>query len=77
MLPLAVFPMPHDGIISSLRAYSRSALLALARHADPAIEVNLRGGTVFNGPWRSRARRSRVKRVATIRPGDRERGGAG
>lgn len=34
MLPLAMFPMPHDGIISSLRAYSPSALLALAEHAD-------------------------------------------
>jgi hypothetical protein len=88
MLPLAVFPMPHDGIISSLRAYSRSALVALARHADPAIEVNLRGGKVFNSPWRSRTRRSRVAAiwplrplpqiaVATTRPrGDRERGGA-
>ena len=48
MLPLTMFAMPHDGVISSLRAYSRSALLALARHADPAIEVTLRGGTVFN-----------------------------
>lgn len=48
MLPLAMFAMTHDGVISSLRAYSRSALLALARHADPAIEVTLRGGTVFN-----------------------------
>ncbi|OBK15466.1 class I SAM-dependent methyltransferase [Mycobacterium asiaticum] len=48
MLPLAMFPMPHDGIISSLRAYSRSALLALAEHADPRIEVELRGGRVFN-----------------------------
>lgn len=48
MLPLTMFAMPHDGVISSLRAYSRSALLALARHADPAIDVTLRGGTVFN-----------------------------
>lgn len=47
MLPLAMFPMPHDGIISSLRAYSPSALRALAEHADPAIEVNLRGGSLF------------------------------
>ncbi|OBK20440.1 methyltransferase type 11 [Mycobacterium asiaticum] len=48
MLPWAMFAMPHDGIISSLRAYSRSAYLALARHADPDIDVRLRGGTVFN-----------------------------
>jgi ubiquinone/menaquinone biosynthesis C-methylase UbiE len=68
MLPLAVFPMPHDGIISSLRAYSRSALVALAKHADPAIEVNLRGGKVFNSPWRSRTRRSRVAAIWPLRP---------
>ncbi|MDT5172947.1 MAG: hypothetical protein QOG37_198 [Mycobacterium sp.] len=71
MLPLAVFPMPHDGIISSLRAYSRSALLALARHADPAIEVNLRGGTVFNRSLRP------LPQIAVATSGDRERGGAG
>ncbi|OBH40965.1 class I SAM-dependent methyltransferase [Mycobacterium mantenii] len=39
-----VRPVQHDGFISSLRAYSPSALLALARHADPAITVELRGG---------------------------------
>lgn len=45
MLPLAaVVPFVHDGVISSLRAYSPSALRALAAHADPAIEVELRGG---------------------------------
>jgi SAM-dependent methyltransferase len=45
MLPLAPFiPFMHDGVISSLRAYSPSALRALAAHADPAIEVELRGG---------------------------------
>ncbi|WP_425294913.1 class I SAM-dependent methyltransferase [Mycolicibacterium vanbaalenii] len=45
MLPLAPFaPFVHDGVISSLRAYSSSALRALARHADPAIDVQLRGG---------------------------------
>jgi len=44
-LPLApVRPAAHDGLISSLRAYSPSALRALARHADPAISVELRGG---------------------------------
>jgi SAM-dependent methyltransferase len=45
MLPLApVVPFVHDGLISSLRAYSPSALRALAAHADPAIDVALRGG---------------------------------
>jgi ubiquinone/menaquinone biosynthesis C-methylase UbiE len=45
MLPLApVVPFVHDGVISSLRAYSPSALRTLAAHADPAIEVELRGG---------------------------------
>lgn len=45
MLPLApVLPFVHDGVISSLRCYSPSALRALAAHADPAIEVELRGG---------------------------------
>jgi ubiquinone/menaquinone biosynthesis C-methylase UbiE len=44
-LPLAmVVPFWHDGFISSLRAYSPSALRALARYADPAITVELRGG---------------------------------
>jgi len=45
MLPLApVVPFVHDGVISSLRTYSPSALRALAAHADPRIEVQLRGG---------------------------------
>jgi SAM-dependent methyltransferase len=45
MLPLApVVPFVHDGVISSLRCYSPSALRALAKHADPSIEVELRGG---------------------------------
>ena len=45
MLPLApVVPFVHDGVISSLRCYSPSALRALAAHADPAITVELRGG---------------------------------
>ncbi len=44
-LPLSVaVPLCHDGFISSLRAYSPSALRALARHADPAIALQLRGG---------------------------------
>lgn len=45
MLPLAPFvPFVHDGLISSLRTYSPSAYRALALHADPTIEVTLRGG---------------------------------
>ena len=45
MLPFAPFvPFVHDGVISSLRAYSPSALRALAAHADPTIELELRGG---------------------------------
>lgn len=45
MLPFApVFPSIHDGVISSMRAYSPSALRALAAHAGPGIELELRGG---------------------------------
>jgi SAM-dependent methyltransferase len=45
MLPLApLVPFVHDGVISSLRCYSPSALRALAAHADPEILVELRGG---------------------------------
>lgn len=45
MLPFAPFvPFVHDGVISSLRAYSPSALRALAAHADPSIEVELQSG---------------------------------
>ncbi|AFM19516.1 methylase involved in ubiquinone/menaquinone biosynthesis [Mycolicibacterium chubuense NBB4] len=45
MLPWApVVPFVHDGVISSLRCYSASALRALAAHADPSIDVELRGG---------------------------------
>jgi SAM-dependent methyltransferase len=36
-------PLIHDGFISSLRAYSPSALRALAHYADPAITVEFRG----------------------------------
>jgi ubiquinone/menaquinone biosynthesis C-methylase UbiE len=44
-LPFAPFvPLLHDGLISSLRAYSPSALRDLAAHADPKIEVELRSG---------------------------------
>ncbi len=41
-LPLTIVPYWHDALISSLRAYSPSALRALARHADPAITLELR-----------------------------------
>ena len=45
MLPLAPFiPFVHDGVISSLRSYSPSALRALAAHADPTVTLDLRGG---------------------------------
>lgn len=44
-LPLIVLnPLAHDGVISSLRSYSRSALRALARYADPAITLEFRNG---------------------------------
>jgi SAM-dependent methyltransferase len=39
-----LFPFAHDGFISSLRAYSPSALRALAYYADPAITVEFRIG---------------------------------
>ncbi|MDR3660729.1 MAG: class I SAM-dependent methyltransferase [Mycobacterium sp.] len=43
MLPLAPFvPFVHDGVISSLRAYSPAALRALAEHAG--VDIELRGG---------------------------------
>ena len=43
--PLAVvLPVAHDGIISSLRAYSPSALRALGEQVDPPVDVHLRGG---------------------------------
>jgi SAM-dependent methyltransferase len=60
MLPLApVVPFAHDGLISSLRTYSPSALRALAAHADPAIEVQLHGGLM--SPQVVVASRSRAK----------------
>jgi ubiquinone/menaquinone biosynthesis C-methylase UbiE len=50
MLPFTpVVPFLHDKFISSLRAYSPSALRALARHADPGITLKLRRGA-FNYP---------------------------
>lgn len=57
MLPLAPFvPFVHDGVISSLRTYSPSALRSLARQADPAIEVRLRRAVM--GPQVVLARRT-------------------
>ncbi|BBY44249.1 class I SAM-dependent methyltransferase [Mycolicibacterium celeriflavum] len=42
-LPLTrVVPLVHDGVISSLRAYSPSALRVLAQHADPKMTVQFR-----------------------------------
>ena len=41
MLPFAPFvPFVHDGVISSLRSYSPSALRALAATADPAVTLD-------------------------------------
>lgn len=43
VLPFSrLLPLLHDGLISSLRAYSPSALRALARHGDPGIVVEFR-----------------------------------
>jgi hypothetical protein len=45
VMPLAmVVPVMHDGLIASLGSYSPSAYRALARYADPAITLKLRGG---------------------------------
>jgi SAM-dependent methyltransferase len=45
MLPFAPWvPFVHDGMISSLRTYSPSALRALAEHAHPSVDIELRGG---------------------------------
>jgi SAM-dependent methyltransferase len=43
---VGLIPLLHDAVISSLRAYSPSALRALAQYADPAITVEFR-----TGPW--------------------------
>jgi ubiquinone/menaquinone biosynthesis C-methylase UbiE len=41
LAPLALWwPFAHDGFVSSLRAYSPSALRALAAHADLDVEVS-------------------------------------
>jgi hypothetical protein len=45
MLPLAPFvPFVHEGVITSLRTYSPSALRALAAHAG--VDAELRGGLI-------------------------------
>jgi hypothetical protein len=60
-LPLAmVVPYWHDAFISSLRAYSPSALRTLARYADPAITVQLSGGGAFSPQIVVRSRRQTV-----------------
>ncbi|MGV0715200.1 class I SAM-dependent methyltransferase [Mycolicibacterium sp. XJ662] len=59
VLPLTrLSPLQHDGFISSLRAYSPSALRAIAHHADPAITVEFRSRRGF-GPTVAVARRAR------------------
>jgi hypothetical protein len=40
MAPLAWWPFAHDGLISSLRSYSPSALRALAAHAGLHADVS-------------------------------------
>ena len=58
VLPLTgLLPLQHDGFISSLRAYSPSALRALAHYADPAITVEFR--TRGLGPMVAVASRAR------------------
>ena len=61
-----LIPLAHDGFISSLRAYSPSALSALAHFADPAITVEFR--TQRFGPTAAVA--SRASQIAS--PEDRE-----
>jgi SAM-dependent methyltransferase len=61
VLPLTrLSPLQHDGFISSLRAYSPSALRALGRHADPdiAVEFRTRRGLGPTVAVASRARKS-------------------
>ena len=58
VLPLTgLIPSQHDGFISLLRAYSPSALRALAHHADPAITVEFRSRPL--GPTVAIASRAR------------------
>ncbi|MGY4711579.1 class I SAM-dependent methyltransferase [Mycolicibacterium sp. CBM1] len=42
LMPISsIIPTMHDGVISSLRAYSRSAFVALGKAVDPNMEVEL------------------------------------
>ena len=62
MLPLAPFvPFVHDGVISSLRTYSPSALRTLASHAGDDVDLQLRGGLL--GPQVAVASRRRPVRA--------------
>lgn len=62
-----LIPLLHDGVISSLRAYSRSALRALAHYADPAIIVEFRNRL----PGATAMVASRVQQTGNAR-GDRD-----
>jgi SAM-dependent methyltransferase len=55
---VGLFPVAHDAFISTLRAYSSSALRALAYHADPAITVEFRSS--LGGPVVAIASRRRI-----------------
>jgi SAM-dependent methyltransferase len=66
LLPLAlIFPVMHDGYISALRAYSPSALEALARYADPSISIAVRR-SAFNirGRWQLAVARRALPEVS-------------
>jgi SAM-dependent methyltransferase len=60
-----LIPLLHDGVISSLRAYSPSAMRALAQYADPAITVEFR-----TRPWGATA--MVASRAAPENPSDQE-----
>jgi SAM-dependent methyltransferase len=53
MAPMAVVPrlrpVMHDGLISGLRAYSRSAFVALAKAADPQMRIEFLPSTTRFG----------------------------
>ena len=68
MLPFApLIPFVHDGVISSLRTYSPSALRALAAHAGPSIDIELRGGLV-SAPGGGRQPPTSVHVAAVVAP---------
>ncbi|MCV7333829.1 MULTISPECIES: class I SAM-dependent methyltransferase [Mycolicibacterium] len=54
-MPFIRIAVIHDAVISGLRAYSTSALQALAQHADPAINLEFRHRRI--GPTVLMARR--------------------